>query len=77
MKKLLLAATILALLNGCTTSTTYGPCIGLADEKNPKLVYKVSAWNVFLAVVFLEFIYPPISVAMDSTFCPVGEKAQP
>lgn len=64
----------LALLAGCTTRTDYGPCIGLADDKDPKLVYKVSAWNVFLGVFFFGLIAPPIFVVVDSTFCPVAKK---
>ena len=65
---------LVILMSGCTTRTQYGPCIGVADDKNPELVYKVSAWNVFVGIMASGLIYPPISVAVDSTFCPVGRK---
>ena len=76
MKKLILITTILAtmLMAGCTSRTEYGQCVGLADDKDPTLHYKVSAWNVFLGVVFIEAILPPIVVAVDDTFCPIGKK---
>jgi hypothetical protein len=70
---LILAA---ALMAGCTTRTEHGPCIGIADEKDPALVYKLSAWNIFLAVVFVELIAPPIVVLVDSVQCPVAKKAE-
>jgi hypothetical protein len=62
------------LLCGCTTKTEYGSCIGIADEKDPHLVYKVSAWNVFLGILFVESIVPPIIVLSDATMCPVAKK---
>lgn len=65
---------LIILISGCTSSTEYGECIGLADEKNPDLIYKVSAWNVFVAVVTFELIAPPIFVVVDETFCPIGRK---
>jgi hypothetical protein len=74
MKRLLLIALACVALTGCTTRTEYGECVGLADDKDPTLHYKVSAWNVFLGVVFIEAILPPIVVAVDDTFCPVGKK---
>jgi hypothetical protein len=76
MKKILLAATMIAMLSGCTSSTQYGSCIGIADDKNPNLEYKLSAWNTFLAIVFSETIVVPIVVLANETSCPVGVKAQ-
>lgn len=73
MKTITIALTLLMLV-GCTSHTEFGPCIGIADDKDPVLVYKVSAWNVFIAVIFVELIAPPIFVLVDETFCPVGHK---
>ena len=67
-------ALLLIVLAGCTSRTEFGPCVGLGDDKDPKLLYKVSVWNVFLGVIFFELIAPPIFVAVDQTFCPVGKK---
>jgi hypothetical protein len=72
--KYLLVLVALVLLSGCTNHTEFGTCVGLADDKDPKLVYKVSEMNLFWAIVGFEFILPPIFVAVDETFCPVGVK---
>lgn len=73
MKKMLCLLAVI-LLVGCTSKTEFGPCVGAFDEKNPKLQYKVSAWNIGMGVVFFSFVLPPIFVIVDETFCPVGEK---
>ena len=62
------------ILCGCTTSTEYGPCIGIADDKNPSLTYKVSAWNLVVGTFFMGFIAPPVYVLVDQFYCPVGRK---
>lgn len=66
-----IAGTFLA---GCTSSTQYGPCIGAFDDKNPHLEYKASAWNIGMAIIFVELILPPTFVVVDETQCPVGTK---
>jgi len=71
---LAVACIVLLVCVSCTTKTEYGKCIGLADDKDPALIYKVSANNLFWGIVGLELIYPPIKVAVDCTFCPVGRK---
>lgn len=63
-----------AALAGCTTRTEYGACVGAFDEKDPALVYKVSGWNLAMAIFGFELIAPPILVVVDSTFCPVARK---
>lgn len=68
MKKLLIA---LLLLSGCTSSTNGGPCIGAFDTKRPGVEYKMSEWNVAIAVIFFSAILPPIFVLADETLCPV------
>ena len=65
---------IMAVLSGCTTSTEFGSCVGLFDDKKPELHYKISAWNLVIGVVFFELVAPPILVVVDETFCPVGKK---
>lgn len=72
--KSLLIVLIVVLLAGCTSRTEFGECVGLADERVSGLTYKVSAWNVFMAVIGFELIAPPIFVAVDETFCPIGRK---
>lgn len=72
--KSLLVVLMVVLLAGCTSRTEFGECIGLSDERVPGLVYKVSAWNLFVAIIGFEMIAPPIFVAVDETFCPIGKK---
>lgn len=72
--KLTAVLLIAALLAGCTSKTEFGDCIGIADDKKPDLQYKVSAWNVFLAIIFVETIFVPIMVLSDNTSCPVAKK---
>lgn len=74
MKKTIAIALLVSILAGCTSSTEHGPCIGAFDEKNPKLEYKVSAWNAALAILFFGLVLPPVFVVVDETFCPVGKK---
>jgi len=74
MKKLTILFVVLVLLSGCTKRTEYGDCIGAFDDKNPTLLYRLSAWNLFVAVFFSSLIVPPIIVVADETICPVGYK---
>jgi len=73
MKKFLVIM-VLALLSGCTTRTEYGQCVGVIEDRDPKLVYKLSIWNTVLAIVFSETIFVPIVVLANSTLCPEGTK---
>lgn len=77
MKRTFIIVLSAVLLLGCTTHTQYGKCIGLADDKNPALIYKVDAWNVFLGIVFFKTIIVPLYVVIDNTFCPVDKKVIP
>lgn len=76
MKKTLIIALFCAILVGCTTRTEYGECIGIADDKDPGLLYKLDAMNLALAIIFVETIIIPIKVAVDQTMCPVAKKEQ-
>lgn len=68
----LLASSVL-MLAGCESRTDYGKCVGLGEKQNPKLEYKLSGRNIAVGVIFIELIAPPIIVATDETFCPVGK----
>jgi hypothetical protein len=72
MKSLSVALLLALMLTGCVSRTDYGQCVGLGDKKNPKLHYKVSANNLVVGIVFIELIAPPIIVATDEFYCPVG-----
>lgn len=74
MKKIIAAIFIVVVLAGCTSATSFGPCVGAFDDKDPKLIYKVDVWNIILGVFFFEIIAPPILVIANETFCPVGVK---
>lgn len=70
--KTLIAVAALALLAGCQSRTDYGDCVGMGDKQNPNLQYKLSVRNVTIGVLTLELIVPPVVVAANETFCPVG-----
>lgn len=71
MKKL--ALMLCLMFASCTCNTSAGPCVGLAteDQKKPGLTYKISWWNVALAVVFCETLVVPAVVLIDNLQCPV------
>lgn len=72
MKKLLAIGLIALLTCGCVTSNSKGKCIGF-DEKGKKagVEYKLSSWNVAMAVIFSETIVVPIVVILDQCKCPI------
>ena len=74
MKKLTILFIFIVLFSGCSTRTEYGDCIGVLDDENPSLLYKLSAWNLFIGVFFSSLIVPPIIVLANETICPVGYK---
>jgi hypothetical protein len=49
-------------------------CIGIADEKDPTLNYKLSTRNAVIGILFLEMIFPPVIVAANELLCPVSVK---
>ncbi len=65
---------LLVLTTACTQNTKWGDCIGAFDEPLPDRTYKVSTWNVAMAVIFFELIVPPIIVITNETKCPTGLK---
>lgn len=72
MKYLLIS--LMLMLSACTSSTEFGPCVGLNGGENPKLEYKYSAKNIAIGFFFSSLILPPIFVALDEYKCPVGNK---
>lgn len=75
MKKLAVLLAVLAfILTACTERTEFGECVGIGDDRDPKLVYKTSAGNVALAVIFIETIVVPIVVVFSEVSCPVGRR---
>jgi hypothetical protein len=67
--------TILCLfIMGCTSSTEFGPCVGIGEDRDTSLVYKISAMNLFWGIIGFSLVAPPIIVVVDETFCPVGRK---
>jgi hypothetical protein len=73
-KRILIASILAVLLAGCTSRTEFGECIGIADDKDQRLVYKVSAWNVAMAAIFVETIVVPVVVVANEAVCPVAKK---
>jgi hypothetical protein len=74
MKRIVLMIIFGFILSSCTTRTDYGPCVGIADEKDPNLTYKVSAWNLVIGIFFMGLVAPPVFVLVDEFYCPVGNK---
>lgn len=72
--KTIAALLLLVVLTGCTDATEYGECIGIGQDKNPNLEYKIDGWNLAIGIIFFELVAPPVIVAADETFCPVGKK---
>ena len=73
-KKFIALGFLLLILTGCTESTEYGECIGLGQDKDPELVYRLDKSNAFVAIIFVETIIVPILVLADNIYCPVGQK---
>jgi hypothetical protein len=75
MRRMILTVALAAMLvSGCRSRTQYGDCIGVADDPDPKLVYRMSTRNVVLACLFVETIFVPVLVVAQSFKCPVGRK---
>lgn len=63
------------LAAGCTSKTDFGPCVGVTDDRDPSLTYKVNTLNVVIGVIFVETIIVPVVVLFDELTCPVDRKA--
>jgi hypothetical protein len=74
VKNILLVAAFALALTSCTTQTPYGKCIGIDDDQEPTLRYKVSPWNAVVGVVFSETVIVPVYTVLKDIQCPVGKK---
>ena len=65
------------MVSGCKSAVTLEDnksyaCIGLGNTPNPKLIYKASVRNIVVGIVFIEVIIPPVVVAVNEFYCPIG-----
>lgn len=74
MKKLAALLCVVTMSGACTCSTSVGECIGVQTNKDPRLIYEASVWNIILAVIFSETIIVPLAVAFDSAYCPTATR---
>lgn len=82
MRKLLIGIILVLtiFLAGCTSERTLKDgktyqCVGIDKaESVPEVVYKISKWNAFLGVIFIETIVVPLVVLADDFYCPVDIK---
>jgi hypothetical protein len=66
---------LIMLVTSCTSATQFGPCVGINEDKNPKLVYKYSMWNAFWGLFGFELLFiPTLDVVLNKLECPVGVK---
>ena len=72
--RMIIIMILVTMLAGCSSSTEYGRCVGVVDDRDPNLVYKLSAQNLAVAIIFFELIAPPVIVLADELYCPVGVK---
>jgi len=71
---LLTLTALLLTTTNCTRRNSYGECIGLQTQENPKLNYEVSWWNAFVGIFFSETIVVPVIVIFDDIKCPYADK---
>ena len=64
------------ILNGCISETEHGKCVGISDEKDPDLIYKINSTNITIGILFMGLVAPPIIVLVDEIYCPVGKKTR-
>lgn len=72
--KFALASLLCFARAGCHGSNRYGECIGLGDEADPNLVYKIDVWNTVWSFLGVETLIAPVLWATSYAKCPVGVK---
>jgi hypothetical protein len=82
MLKLCALLLLLSLVVGCTTQTYvegYGhqPCVGLGETHDPRFTYKLSWWNLTLAIFLVELVVPTVVIVADYLVCPAHERPHP
>jgi hypothetical protein len=70
----LIAVGSVVVFTGCVSSTKYGQCVGISDDKDPALQYKLSVRNAVIGVFLAETIIVPVVVLVNEIQCPVGVK---
>lgn len=74
MKSDILIILLAILATSCHYSNRHGECIGLLDDGDPTLTYKVDTWNAVWTLVGSESIVPPVIWALECVSCPTGKK---
>ena len=70
--KYLILVSMLAM-SACTSSTQYGKCIGILDDKQPNLQYEVSTNNIVWAALGTGLMFIPTGIViLEEIKCPVG-----
>lgn len=85
MKKIIVVIGLMLMMffmTGCESYRTLPdgtsePCIGAFDDKDPALVYKLSAQNTAVGLFFAELIVPPVIVIANETLCPIKRITPP
>ncbi len=70
-----LAVAAMVLLAGCTSSTRYGDCVGVLEDKDPTLAYSADVGNIVLGILFFETVVVPAVVVLAQLECPTGTAA--
>jgi hypothetical protein len=65
---------LLILTIGCTSHTEFGECVGIMEDRDPKLVYEYNNTNIVVAILFSETLIIPAIVILEELKCPVGKK---
>lgn len=68
--KTILMCVCLGMLAGCQSRNELGDCIGLMDDPDPKLHYKLSIRNVVVGGIFFQTIFAPAIVVATELQCP-------
>ena len=79
MWRILVIFVISFLCVSCTSNVRVSgfgvqPCIGAFDTRDPRFLYKMSAWNVFIGLLFFELLVPPVIIVANEIFCPISAK---
>ena len=62
------------LLTGCEQERELGPCIGLVEERDPRLMYEWSARNISLGLLFASAVFPLVYVILKQAQCPMAQR---
>lgn len=74
MKTSIIAIMALAM-SGCASKTSFGKCIGILDQEDPKIEYELSTQNIVIGSIFLASVFVPALVVLKQLKCPVALKA--